>query len=338
MDELALCLEYILMNHDRVGIDGLGTFEAKAKEAVYESDEETMLPPRRMVVFHSGETQQADDIIPFIERIYDIPSEEAQKKLGDWVDELRGSLEVDGSVRLPGVGTFTEEEGTLSLEPTQAGITCPDFYALDTLPLPQIEERKGDSTPVLRSDDRRVTISLSKGALAYAAVACVAVVLFFAFGTTVVNTGTHSEQSDASSLLMPNWLNLFHPSQDEAEPVNVDKTEAKAVTHPNQPEPSPKQTQASPSETQTPTPTQAEETTEESRFCIVVASAVPQKNAEDYVKTLKERGISSARVMEGTVRRVAVGRYDTEEEARQAVRRMHDASEEFAYAWVYETR
>ncbi len=74
----------------------------------------------------------------------------------------------------------------------------------------------------------------------------------------------------------------------------------------------------------------------EGRFCIVLASAISQQNAEKYVKALKGEGFDSARILEGKMIRVAIGNYQTGKEAYSAVRELQQKGGDFQYAWVYE--
>ncbi len=73
-------------------------------------------------------------------------------------------------------------------------------------------------------------------------------------------------------------------------------------------------------------------------YCIVLASAISDKNATNYVEVLKQRGFVSARVLRGTkFNRVVVGRYATEEEARAAASDIQKMNKEYAGAWIFKS-
>ena len=74
----------------------------------------------------------------------------------------------------------------------------------------------------------------------------------------------------------------------------------------------------------------------EKGYCVVVASAIPESNANAYVEQLERIGQKGAKVYKksGMVRVVFPG-FDTEVGARKRLNELSDASEEFAYAWIY---
>ena len=79
----------------------------------------------------------------------------------------------------------------------------------------------------------------------------------------------------------------------------------------------------------------APESTPAGNFCIVLASHVSMKNANNFVKTLRERGLTKARVFNnGRVNRVIIDGFDTEAEAVANNVELHHANREYASSWV----
>ena len=73
-------------------------------------------------------------------------------------------------------------------------------------------------------------------------------------------------------------------------------------------------------------------------FCIVAASHVSKKGADELVARLQEEGYTSTRVyLYNNIRRVIIGSYPTEAEANSDLQKMH-ANKELAEAWVYEMK
>ena len=72
-------------------------------------------------------------------------------------------------------------------------------------------------------------------------------------------------------------------------------------------------------------------------YCIVLASQVSERNANEFISQLKEKGIDARINMHNNVRRVVCGNYSTEAEAYQA---MHDIHRQngLSEAWVYKIR
>ncbi len=318
MNEFSLCIEYLLLKRDSVTVPGLGTFRAEGCPSCYDAQEETLLPPRRQVSFDAS--RHGDEgLTRSIAEIYSITEEEAGNKLCLWLSDFSQTLTDSGYVELGSLGTFAGEEGNMSFTPSQAGVTTPDYYALDTVHIKETERRK---TPVIKTDSRHITISISKRVAAYAAAACVAVALFLWLSQpTGYSNANQEEHANASSLFLPTGFTLTPSAPEVKTPTEIElqpaetKTEDRAV------------------EAQ-----EVQETAQEPRYCIVMASAVSRKNAEAYVSILQQRGLDTPRLMEGKILRVVVGAYDTADEAYQAAKELHRLSDEYFYAWVYERK
>ena len=73
-----------------------------------------------------------------------------------------------------------------------------------------------------------------------------------------------------------------------------------------------------------------------SGYCVVVASAISEKNAESYVERLHKEGYKEAQVYKkGNMVRVVFPGFASEAEAHAKMNALSDRSEEFASAWVY---
>ncbi len=325
MNEFSICIEYILLCHDYVTVPGLGTFTSQPHTSSYDTSDETLLPPYRQVAFNPDIQHDDDFFLTAMEQIYSLPREEAERKLGMWITDFSRTLADEGSLDFGSVGTFTTDGGKTLFSPTLAGITTPEYYALDTLHIQQIEAAgKTNSTPIIRTDAKSIIIRINKGLVANVAAACVAMLLFFSFSTKVGNTEPAMPQhATASGLFLPSNLTLSL----------MEKESAPAKPH------TPKETKVeTPATEPAVIPPATEEAKAEADYCIVMASAISRKNADNYVAVLQARGFDTARVMEGKVLRVVVGEYATEGEARSAARQMQRASEEYQYVWVYQSK
>ena len=70
-------------------------------------------------------------------------------------------------------------------------------------------------------------------------------------------------------------------------------------------------------------------------YCIVLASNVSKKNANNYVDILKGRGITNARVYNnGKMNRVIIDGFSNEEEAVEMNTELHHTNREYASTWV----
>lgn len=177
---------------------------------------------------------------------------------------------------------------------------------------------------------------IHRAVINYAAVAVITVMFYF-----LVAPSSHVTP-DFSSLASVVPSTLTEKMQEKTEGVagikavkaetkkSENATNIAESTH-NSPEVKPTETAGTP----VVTPTKAEENKPASvEYVIVMASAVQRSYAEDYVARLKAEGLVSARVTESsTMRRVVIGHFSSEDEARIYLRHLND-DERFASCWV----
>ena len=158
-----------------------------------------------------------------------------------------------------------------------------------------------------------------------AAVAAV-VFLFFLMSPDAKNTGVSSaNQADFARLM---WMPAVQETVPEAfgkpEEIQAKGTETDvegAGTAVARPEPVQKTEDAA---------------ALKSGYCVVVASAISEKNAESYVERLHKEGYKEAQVYKkGNMVRVVFPGFASEAEAHAKMNALSDRSEEFASAWVY---
>ena len=239
-----------------------------------------------------------------------------------------------------------DERNNVEFSPCQAGTVCPAYYGLDALlfePLQAektveaslavevsrtVPERKPEaaateSEPVARGE---ITIRLKTVWLQNIAAVAAVVLLFFLMSPDAKNTGVSSaNQADFARLM---WM----PAVQETVPEAFGK---------------PEEIQAKGMETDVegtgtavarPEPVQKTEDAAalKSGYCVVVASAISEKNAEGYVERLHKEGYKEAQVYKkGNMVRVVFPGFASEAEAHAKMNALSDRSEEFASAWVY---
>ena len=287
-----------------------------------------MLPPYRQVRFNADLQHQDSFLLTSIHKIYNISPADAEKKLGMWLTEFSQGLEDCGSIDFGSIGTFTDDDEQLTFTPAEAGITTPEFYALDAFHIQEIPaEEKPVSSPLMETKQGNIIIRINRQIASYVAAACVAILLYVSFSTPAENTEIIGyNQSIASELFLPSNL-LLPSSKHKASDLSCNNKHNSPLLNATIAEVS--DNLDSPENNDIDCP-------EENYYCVVVASAVSQKNAERYVEILKQRGQKSARILNnGRITRVVVGKFLTEEEATDAARKIHRQSDEYKYAWVY---
>ena len=270
------------------------------------------------------------------------------------------------------------DEGHTSFEPCEAGVLTPSLYGLSTLEVETLEERSSAAEPhatkkalsvpsgfaagshvadedaaealgETSTDEKAIVIRLSwvRNAVAIAA----AVALFLIMATPLSNSEQASRELSAvpvpamprmetrGTLQLPTEMHrdkaLSVPSgfaagsHDSAEATN----QAAQEVH------SDKASRLS-SDIAAGSRVAAEASQDESTdyYCIVLASYVTQRNAEDYVGKMHGDGFGESRVIDHrNIRRVVYGSYASEQEAQKELRELR-RSHYFEEAWVYHVK
>jgi hypothetical protein len=185
----------------------------------------------------------------------------------------------------------------------------------------QVETKKDRF--ISSDSSNEITIRLKKSWIQNFVVAAASILIFFALSPHVHNTSNDKVRTAEFALMMMPDLenamssmsmtneNLMEKQQDVVELAESDEVAAP----------------------------QPEIETEEkplSGYCVVVASAIPEKNAIAYVEHLTKSGYEGAQIYKsGGMNRVVFGGYKSESAAMEKVQQLKDSSQEFINAWIY---
>ena len=351
MIELERHIEILLLSNDCVIVPSLGGFMAHHVEAHYDEDDGMFLPPQRTIGFNP-QLKLNDALLAqsYIEA-YDISFPEAVRRIEGEVAELRQYLDNDGYYELNDLGVLkVNDEGKLEFMPCEAGILTPELYGLssfemsplgivrtkeseETISNKKTEEATESTALAIKSssesieteeqddDDHAIIIKMSwvRNVVAVAA----ALLAFFIITTPIGNT--ENDGISKSQITLP----VIHKDSNLSKKEKFDSQVVKNVIgH--------KDTLTSnPSINIETTPEPAETTDSEVKpsYCIVLASQVSQRNAQEFVCKLQKKGLDDARVyINNNIRRVVCGNFETESEAYKQLKKVHEIEPD---AWVY---
>lgn len=346
MIELSRHIESLLLKHDCVIVPGLGGFVTQYVPARRVADEQIFLPPCRSVGFNPELAINDGLLAQSYMHAYDSTYPESVKLIADAVAQLKAELTERGEYTLHGIGRLCLGiDGRYNFEPCEAGVISPELYGLDSLSIPVVssdeseaEEHAASTTakikrlkPVVKRTERNYTISLNRELVNYVAAAVVAVLFYFIWATPVADSNLMESQQAAiicEQLFAPTAAKT-QQAQQPATPAPVANAEQVAAPANEVPATS----EASGANDK---PEQA--TLANGRYTIVLASAIPQKNANELTEKLKTQGQAEAQTyVRGKMVRVVYGNYANREEAQQALRTMH-AHSEFSQAWVMQVQ
>lgn len=346
MIEIERHIEILLLNNDCVIVPGLGGFMAHHVEARYDESEHLFMPPMRTLGFNPQLKLNDSLLAQSYVEAYDISYPEAVRRIESEVGELKQHLDNEGSYSLNAIGTLTvNEEGNYVFEPCEAGIQTPSLYGLCPFEMETLEAKRKalaeaaltenkDNAAIAETSNQtdNKTIRIKVAWIRNVVAAAAAILAFVLFTTPVTNSITPG-------------LNMsgMHPDAiTKIIPKEITKGEVSVST--NQIRQSLAMTTDTTANTDTTTlrkvmtmktsSKQAPEATAQDKYCIVMASHIPLRNAEELVGKLHDKGYEQAYTYRhNNIVRVVYGHYKSEEEAYNELRNVR-GNENFEQSWV----
>ena len=125
----------LLLDHDAVGLPGLGTFIAEVVPASFSDRGYTINPPYRRLSFHSGYPSD-DTLAAYYSGTNGRELAEAKAILADYVAQVKAVLNERRIVVFPGLGRMrTTREGTVFFVADEQLDIYPDGFALESVSL-----------------------------------------------------------------------------------------------------------------------------------------------------------------------------------------------------------
>ncbi len=320
MIELERHIEILLLNNDCVIVPGFGGFMAHHIEAFYDERDGLYIPPRRTLGFNP-QLQLNDSLLAqsYIEA-YDMSYPEAIRRIESEVTELRMHLSNKGRYEMADIGViFVNDEGKYAFEPCESGILTPSLYGLSSYNFDVVENQEENSQAKIidinqHQEPDSGIICINKSTLRNVVAACLLAIVFFLFPSQVNTPNASPVQSHIDTGMLKRMM-----PKDITTGTNVVKERIQAIKDS--------------------TATAAQENTANEKpqpvYCIVLASQVSLKNAHSFVEKLHGKGYMQAEILqrEGQNTKVIYGHFASENEAYNALNRLHSKAE-FADGWV----
>ena len=358
--EIERHIEILLLDNDCVIVPGLGGFTAHHVEARFDESDDVFLPPLRTLGFnHQLKINDSLLVQSYIEA-YDISYPEALRRIEGEVEELRQRLANDGYYEMTDIGVLEmNEDGNIIFTPCEAGILTPELYGLSSFEMQplmaeesttsasstQVQKPNVEPTPITTTvfdqvgqkeetsandagqdtdtdEDAEKTICIKVSWLRNAGIAAAAALLLFFVifpishsGLKNVNIGDFNGTSFFSKLM---------PKDSQMNNINISEIKASAKDSSRQ----------SVKDSVKDSIKGIEPKVKSDTFCIVLASCIPQKNAERYVEQLHKKGFDKAYAMvNNKMVRVIYGNYTSETDAYNDLQKIR-SKDEFEQAWI----
>lgn len=348
MNELSRHIEHLMLRHDCVTIPQLGAFVTQWIDATWAQDEPLLLPPRRSVRFNTDIIADDGLLVGSIQRTYNISPSEAKHKVQTLVLRLRQQLLTEGCADFGTLGQFTQDEdGNLTFEPCPAGAVTPTFYGMEALFFPRLDKvqkaramrhnAQHDERPRLLSvstNNGDIDIHIGHRLIRNVGVAAALAVLFFLLPIHIGTTSLHApseaaighHSSGSTEVRRVQEIQSVQEVQRVQEIQEVQEVQPSATTFESTINSVEERVDASKDlNAQVP----------QTRFAVVLASAIPQKRAERYASELTGKGVTGVSVLKrGKMVRVVIDGFLSEQRAHEEISALRERSSEFASAWV----
>ncbi len=358
--EIERHIEILLLDNDCVIVPGLGGFTAHHVEARFDESDDVFLPPLRTLGFNQQLKINDSLLVQSYIEAYDISYPEALRRIEGEVEELRQRLVNDGYYEITDIGVLEmNEDGNIIFTPCEAGILTPELYGLSSFEMQplmaeesttsasstQVQKPNVEPTPITTTvfdqvgqkeetsandagqdtdtdEDAEKTICIKVSWLRNAGIAAAAALLLFFVifpishsGLKNVNIGDFNGTSFFSKLM---------PKDSQMNNINISEIKASAKDSSRQ----------SVKDSVKDSIKGIEPKVKSDTFCIVLASCIPQKNAEIYVEQLHKKGFDKAYAMvNNKMVRVIYGNYTSETDAYNDLQKIR-SKDEFEQAWI----
>lgn len=358
--EIERHIEILLLDNDCVIVPGLGGFTAHHVEARFDESDDVFLPPLRTLGFNQQLKINDSLLVQSYIEAYDISYPEALRRIEGEVEELRQRLANDGYYEMTDIGVLEmNEDGNIIFTPCEAGILTPELYGLSSFEMQplmaeesttsasntQVQKPNVEPTPITTTvfdqvgqkeetsandagqdtdtdEDAEKTICIKVSWLRNAGIAAAAALLLFFVifpishsGLKNVNIGDFNGTSFFSKLM---------PKDSQMNNINISEIKASAKDSSRQ----------SVKDSVKDSIKGIEPKVKSDTFCIVLASCIPQKNAERYVEQLHKKGFDKAYAMvTNKMVRVIYGNYTSETDAYNDLQKIR-SKDEFEQAWI----
>lgn len=143
--DIALLSEMVgelILDHDQIGLPGVGTFVAEVVPATFSDKGYTINPPYRRLSFYPGILEE-NLLIDFYSRHNDLDRDAAKAYIKAFLSEMKSVLEDRKSVTFPGLGRLrATKENSFFFVPDEDLDIFPDGFGLDTVSLKTHQESK----------------------------------------------------------------------------------------------------------------------------------------------------------------------------------------------------
>lgn len=325
MNYLAKHIEALIWQHECIIVPQFGGFVTQVQSASVTDAGFSFMPPVRTVGFNDKLLGNDGILVHSYMETYQLNETEAKRLLQTDILEMRELLLREGCYDLGRLGILEQDEdGEIHFIPNNS-CTAPEFYGLEAFDFPVLPSQATVSSIPAKDEEKKkmtvaepaehITLKINRRALHTVLSVAAAVLLFFLVSTPVNTNLWNRNQALLAQDILSSALKFMPKMETHETPVTV--------------------TPQTKIQTEKVAPVPAESPHE---YAVVIASAIPESNAQDLVAHLQKRGIEGATVYKhGAMVRVLFRGFATEAEAHNKMEALQ-ANPEFQGAWILQMK
>ncbi len=329
MNELSHHIICLLAENDCVILPGIGGFIARYKSANYTQNNKEFVSPQRVIGFNHALKMNDGLIVQSYMIKFGVNYPDASKLVDKDIERLQQEINKNGSVRLEGLGMLVRHAGgAYNFEVSSPQIATPELYGLSNILVESKAVCTATSSAVSTAStvtepstddwenekEQTYSISIRRSAAHKIAAIAAAILVSFLLSTPTGNIS----KNELPQTAMIGALD-FPTNTKTDKKTSFDKKDVEKAT-----------TEAKSSEEKVTCPTKP--------YTIVLASAVSEKNAKEFIESLLRQGYNHAEIYKTpSMRRVIYNHFETEHEARIALNKM-SGNDFAAEAWIMKTK
>lgn len=145
---LSKMISELIVDHDKVGLPGVGTFFTEVVPSTFSDKGYTINPPYRRLSFLPNALEN-DLLVEFYARVNDIPEDVSREYLEQFLSEMAGVLKERKTIVLPGLGRLrATKENNFFFVPDEALDIYPEAFGLASVSLKSLPTLDDDKVEI----------------------------------------------------------------------------------------------------------------------------------------------------------------------------------------------
>jgi len=322
VQNISFHIAYLLTNHDKVIVHGLGAFIVLPLDKGEMEQKGILSPPENILKFDSEVKQNDDLLVNSIVKEKKCTYEEANVQIDQYVTQVLNSLHEGKNVRIPWVGTLYMKDNKILFQ-TEKALSCNAFnYGLTEFSLPYIKDLQQEADTLPKKSNKKFDGTDFNGKLlvyiGLIAVALIAIGIFL-----IVVNQRKNDYFNPDKIQVADTTKLLEPDTIDEEPIATDTTTQVQPDSVAMPEKTPK--------------SDVEVITSDNKgnYYIVIASCMDQPSAEKTLAEIKLKGFNDADMVFSDSRyRIYVARFESEAKAGKFIIQFKKYYPAYTDAWL----